>query len=200
MWEYLFVWIGLSVVVAVAANSRGRNQGGWLLLSLVISPLIAGLLLFALPKLEKQMRDLRKCPACAEWVKREARICKHCGRELPPLVIEVESNEARAARLKRQDRQAVVGAVIAVGLIFGLFALMAVAAKAGEQTRFYGPDGRSLGTAAPQGQGTVRYYDAQGRSLGTSTTTGNTTTFYGPRGNVTGRTVGPSGPVFPSRR
>jgi hypothetical protein len=32
-----------------------------------------------------------------------------------------------------------------------------------------------------------------GNSLGTSTTIGNTTTFYGPGGNVTGRTVGPAG-------
>jgi hypothetical protein len=32
-----------------------------------------------------------------------------------------------------------------------------------------------------------------GNSLGTSTTTGNTTTFYGPGGNVTGKTVGPVG-------
>jgi hypothetical protein len=32
-----------------------------------------------------------------------------------------------------------------------------------------------------------------GDSLGTSTTIGNTTTFYGPGGNVTGRTVGPAG-------
>jgi hypothetical protein len=41
--------------------------------------------------------------------------------------------------------------------------------KVAEQTRFYSPDGKSLGTAAPQGEGSTRYYDAQGRSLGTST-------------------------------
>lgn len=27
--------------------------------------------------------DTRKCPFCAELVKREAKICKHCGKELP---------------------------------------------------------------------------------------------------------------------
>jgi YD repeat-containing protein len=66
-------------------------------------------------------------------------------------------------------------------------------ALAGEQTRVYGPDGRSIGTIVPQGEGTVRTYDAQGRSTGTATTTGNTTKFYDARGNVLGTTTGRSG-------
>jgi hypothetical protein len=70
--------------------------------------------------------------------------------------------------------------------------LLAAAARAEPQTRVYGPDGRSIGTATPQSDGSVRYRDAGGNSLGTSSTTGNTTTFYGAGGNVTGRTVGPS--------
>jgi hypothetical protein len=53
-----------------------------------------------------------------------------------------------------------------------------------------------VGTAAPQGNGTVRYYDSRGNSLGTSTTTGGTTTFYDSGGNVTGRAIGPT-PTFP---
>jgi RNA polymerase subunit RPABC4/transcription elongation factor Spt4 len=27
----------------------------------------------------------RKCPACAEIVKTEAKVCKHCGRDLPEI-------------------------------------------------------------------------------------------------------------------
>jgi hypothetical protein len=48
--EYLIVWILLSVVVGVGANTRGRNGFGWFLLSLVISPLLAGLFLLASPQ------------------------------------------------------------------------------------------------------------------------------------------------------
>jgi hypothetical protein len=86
--------------------------------------------------------------------------------------------------------------VIAVVIIL----VSVIGARSEQQTRFYGPDGKSIGTAVPLGNGTVRYYDSRGNSLGTSTTTGNTTTFYGPLGNVTGRTVGPARPTFPGRR
>ena len=53
----LFSWLMLCVVVGVAAASRGRNPA-WLLLALVISPLVAALLLLALPNLktERQWR------------------------------------------------------------------------------------------------------------------------------------------------
>jgi hypothetical protein len=33
----------------------------------------------------KEARSGRKCPFCAELVKREAIVCKHCGRDLPPV-------------------------------------------------------------------------------------------------------------------
>jgi len=77
----------------------------------------------------------------------------------------------------------------AIFLAFAL-ALSATAAQA-QQTRFYGLDGKSTGTAVPYGNGSVRYYGPDGRSLGTSTTTGTGTTFYDARGNVTGRTSTP---------
>jgi hypothetical protein len=47
----LFSWVMLSMVVGVAAASSGRNCA-WLLLALVISPLVARLLLLALPNLK----------------------------------------------------------------------------------------------------------------------------------------------------
>ena len=30
---------------------------------------------------QAEQQDLRKCPFCAEMIKREAEVCKHCGRE-----------------------------------------------------------------------------------------------------------------------
>jgi hypothetical protein len=71
-----------------------------------------------------------------------------------------------------------------------------------QQQTIYGPDGRVQGRAVPQGEGSVRYYDARGTSLGTSTTTGSGTTFYGPGGNVIGRSSGPAParPAFPGTK
>jgi len=74
-----------------------------------------------------------------------------------------------------------------IGTIFlALLMLAATAARAEQQTRLYGPDGRSTGTAVPLGDGSVRYFDARGNSLGTSTTTGNTTRFYDAGGKPRG--------------
>ena len=48
----VLAWIVLSVIVGVAANTRGRGGAGWAVLALIVSPLIAGLLVLALPKLQ----------------------------------------------------------------------------------------------------------------------------------------------------
>jgi YD repeat-containing protein len=79
---------------------------------------------------------------------------------------------------------------IALGLCIALVTCQAPLRSAvAQQTRAYDAQGRSVGTAVPQGEGSTRYYDARGRSLGTSTTTGNTTRFYNERGQPTGSTT-----------
>jgi YD repeat-containing protein len=81
-----------------------------------------------------------------------------------------------------------------IGTAMLLIALCVMQARSEEQTRFYGPDGKSIGTAVPLGNGSVRYYDARGNSVGTSTTTGNTTRFYDAGGRSMGSATGPVGP------
>jgi hypothetical protein len=48
------VWLGFAIIVGAAANTRGRNGGGWFILAVLISPLLAGLLLIALPRSSKE--------------------------------------------------------------------------------------------------------------------------------------------------
>lgn len=88
-------WIGLSVVVGALASARGRNGGGWFVLSLCISPVIAGLLVMVFPRQTDVLAEReidagvsRKCPMCAELVRIEARRCRHCGADLTPPVVE----------------------------------------------------------------------------------------------------------------
>jgi len=79
-----FTWIGFSAVVAVAANTRGRNAVAWFFLSLLISPLLAGLLVLALPRVTgEDLIRKRPCPFCAEPIRLEATICPHCRTPLP---------------------------------------------------------------------------------------------------------------------
>lgn len=47
----VFFWFVFAIIVGVAANSRGRSGFGWFLLSVLLSPLLAGLLVLALPSL-----------------------------------------------------------------------------------------------------------------------------------------------------
>jgi hypothetical protein len=62
----IFFWAAGAIIVGVAANTRGRSGGGWFLLACVISPLLAGLLVLALPRrdvmIASQSANTKKLP------------------------------------------------------------------------------------------------------------------------------------------
>jgi len=86
---WLLSWIVFSIIVGIGASSRGRFGIGWFLLALVITPLLAVILLLLLPSRAKSPGDPTpdthvKCPDCAEFVRKAAKVCKHCGCKLVP--------------------------------------------------------------------------------------------------------------------
>ena len=75
--EILVAWVILSVAVCAWANSLDRSAFGWLVVALVLSPLLAAIFLAIAG------RNGKTCPKCAETVKRDALVCKHCSHPFP---------------------------------------------------------------------------------------------------------------------
>ncbi len=57
-----------------------------------------------IPRAEPQERTL-KCPACAEWIKAEAKICKHCRSEVGKAFAAILAKEEAEARAKDLEKK-----------------------------------------------------------------------------------------------
>ncbi|MDQ5870793.1 MAG: hypothetical protein M3547_01120 [Acidobacteriota bacterium] len=113
------VWVLVSVAAGNVAARKGLEKRKYVWLSLLLSPVV-GLILAAAATPNQAKADEqqvasglgRKCPYCAEVVKREATICRFCHKELPaleplPVAPPAAESDAMAARFKtRADYEA----------------------------------------------------------------------------------------------
>ena len=98
---YVVIWIlalglhiFLSHVIGKAAERRGRNYWAFFWLSFLVSWVIMGIIVAVLPYDHEHSTsknrsnptapasDKTACPFCAEDVKVQALVCKHCGRDI----------------------------------------------------------------------------------------------------------------------
>jgi|SRR6476646_5332803 hypothetical protein len=81
-------WVIFAIVVAVAANSRGRDSVGWFILACLISPLLAAILLALMPSLHASVAKrppfmALSCGEVREWQRQQesegrTRQCPYC--------------------------------------------------------------------------------------------------------------------------
>lgn len=125
--ELLIPWLVFSVAVGIWASNRGRSGIGWFLLAFMLSPLLAAIILAASRDLSRPMvaHDLPApsthvtCPDCAEFVRNEARVCKHCGCKLIPTAPEPTRTVGDAGLTGRQIAGIIVALIVAYVIFRG---------------------------------------------------------------------------------
>lgn len=82
----LLVWsIAFTVISAIAANNKGLPLGKWATIGFILGPIgVIWVLVTAKDEAVQEAKSLstgkfKKCPFCAEVIKKEASVCKHCG-------------------------------------------------------------------------------------------------------------------------
>ncbi len=122
----LFVLAGiLGLLPAYIAQSKGRDFGVFWIYGVVLFPI--ALIHAAVMRPEdgsrfaehdRAVHGSRKCPFCAELIKREAIVCKHCGRDVKPTAGEVQDQQ-RQARATETKQPTNLAAFVVLGLIGG---------------------------------------------------------------------------------
>jgi len=79
---WVFCW-AIGGIIGAAINTRkGWDATVGFFGGFILGPVLVWL--FLLQSDNKKGMGLKKCPYCAEWVKRKATVCRYCHKELPP--------------------------------------------------------------------------------------------------------------------
>jgi uncharacterized membrane protein YtjA (UPF0391 family) len=79
MYRYLIIAVIAGIIGGIIAQRKGYNQLLWFILCAFV-PLLIFVVLILPPQESKGIT--KKCPYCAELIKEDAIICKHCGNNV----------------------------------------------------------------------------------------------------------------------
>lgn len=86
---FLLLWLAFAIAIGFAATSWGRSGVLWFIGSILLSPVLTGVFLLLAGKVNDEPQGKgfnfteysKVCPDCAEKVRVQARVCKHCSHE-----------------------------------------------------------------------------------------------------------------------
>jgi hypothetical protein len=129
----LIIWIILCFVAGSIAENKGNSALAAFLISLVLSPLIGIVIALAekpneavLEKKRLKSGESRKCPFCAELIKKDATVCRYCGRDVgnaatqpvPRAATVEEPKQAIPAQKSGMVISLLAAGLVAVAIIF----------------------------------------------------------------------------------
>ena len=111
--EIFFGWLLFSIIPAIIASNKGRSGVAWFFLSLLLSPLFAGLLVLVLSPVAKPTPSVQgapppdriPCSLCKEPVKLGAVRCPHCQGDISEWMAGEEAARASQVEQKAKAKQ-----------------------------------------------------------------------------------------------